>query len=92
MFLIIFLIPALFIALMEFRRKYFIENVHNYILLAFPWLLGIAPGLIFYTETRFKIVSELLLVPFVALILTNVKFKQQIVEDTEILVLDQNRA
>ena len=92
MFLLIFLIPALFIALMEFRKKYFIKNVNNYILLAFPWLLGIAPGLIFYTETRFKIVSELLLVPFIALIFTNVKFKQQIVEDPEIFVSDQNRA
>ena len=77
---------------MEFRKKYFMKNVNNYILLAFPWLLGIAPGLIFYTETRFKIVSELLLVPYVALMFTCVEFEHQVVESFEIFVSDQNRA
>lgn len=33
--------------------------------LALPYLFGIVPGLIIYTETRFKIVSELLLVPLI---------------------------
>ena len=27
-----------------------------------PWIIGFIPGLVFYTETRFKIVSEILLV------------------------------
>jgi hypothetical protein len=35
-------------------------------ILTIPWLLGMIPGLIFYTETRFKIASEILLVPFIA--------------------------
>jgi len=92
MFLLIFLIPAIFIAIMGFRKKYFIKKNINYIVLAFPWLLGIVPGVIFYTETRFKIVSELLLVPFMAFIFTSVKFKQQIVENPEIFVSDEDRA
>lgn len=33
--------------------------------LSLPYVFGFVPGLLFYTETRFKIVSELLLVPLV---------------------------
>lgn len=33
--------------------------------LALPYLFGVVPGLVIYTETRFKIVSELLLVPLI---------------------------
>lgn len=33
--------------------------------LAFPWLVGLVPGVLFYTETRFKIVSELLIIPLI---------------------------
>jgi hypothetical protein len=33
--------------------------------LALPYLFGAIPGILFYTETRFKIVSELLLVPLI---------------------------
>jgi len=36
------------------------------LVLAAPFIFGIVPGLLIYTETRFKIVSELLLVPLVA--------------------------
>ena len=35
-------------------------------ILGVPWLFGLIPGLMFYTETRFKIVSEILLAPFIA--------------------------
>ncbi len=34
--------------------------------LALPYLFGAVPGMVMYTETRFKIVSELLLVPLIA--------------------------
>ena len=34
-------------------------------LLSLPYIFGFVPGILFYTETRFKIVSELLLVPLV---------------------------
>ena len=34
--------------------------------LALPYLFGVVPGLLIYTETRFKIVSEMLLVPLIA--------------------------
>jgi hypothetical protein len=33
--------------------------------LSLPYFFGFIPGILFYTETRFKIVSELLLVPLV---------------------------
>jgi hypothetical protein len=33
--------------------------------LALPYIFGVVPGLVIYTETRFKIVSELLLVPLI---------------------------
>lgn len=33
--------------------------------LSLPYFFGFVPGILFYTETRFKIVSELLLVPLV---------------------------
>ena len=92
MLLLIFLIPALFITLIGFRKKYFTKKDINLIVLAFPWVLGVVPGVIFYTETRFKIVSELFLVPFIALILTNVEFKQKIAEKPGIFVSYENRA
>ena len=34
--------------------------------LALPYFFGLVPGMVMYTETRFKIVSELLLVPLIA--------------------------
>jgi hypothetical protein len=34
--------------------------------LTLPYLFGAIPGMLMYTETRFKIVSELLLVPLIA--------------------------
>jgi hypothetical protein len=34
-------------------------------ILSLPYFFGFVPGVLFYTETRFKIVSELLLVPLV---------------------------
>jgi hypothetical protein len=34
--------------------------------LVLPYLFGVVPGMVMYTETRFKIVSELLLVPLIA--------------------------
>jgi hypothetical protein len=92
MLLLIFLIPALFITLIGFRKKYFTKKDINLIVLAFPWVLGVVPGVIFYTETRFKIVSELFLVPFIALILTNVEFKQRIAEKPGIFVSYENKA
>jgi len=41
-------------------------------ILLIPWVVGIIPGMVFYTETRFKIVSELLLFPFIGLVLGSV--------------------
>ena len=38
--------------------------------LATPYILGAIPGILIYTETRFKIISELLLVPLIVEIWT----------------------
>lgn len=64
------LICAGFLALgMVFFQKIVIGNVDKFTstnwVLSLPYVFGIVPGLLFYTETRFKIVSELLLVPLV---------------------------
>jgi hypothetical protein len=42
-----------------------IKRDSQLLVLAAPFIFGIVPGLLIYTETRFKIVSELLLVPLV---------------------------
>ena len=36
------------------------------LILSTPYVFGVIPGILFYTETRFKIVSELLLFPLIA--------------------------
>ena len=43
-----------------------IKRDSRLLVLAVPFIFGIIPGLLIYTETRFKIVSELLLVPLIA--------------------------
>jgi hypothetical protein len=43
-----------------------IKRNSRLLILAAPFIFGIIPGLLIYTETRFKIVSELLLVPLIA--------------------------
>lgn len=43
-----------------------VKRDSRFLLLATPFIFGFFPGLLMYTETRFKIVSELLLVPLVA--------------------------
>ena len=56
--------------LLAFRKlKFQIKSSRRLLwLLLLPWSLGLIPGLLFYTETRFKIVSELLLIPFISLV------------------------
>lgn len=44
--------------------------------LALPFIFGFVPGVLFYSETRFKIVSELLLIPLVAGVWTAVLTKR----------------
>ena len=44
-----------------------LDSRRFYWILILPWIVGIIPGLLYYTETRFKIVSELLLAPFIAI-------------------------
>jgi len=47
------------------QDKKFIQSLKLPILVT-PFVFGLIPGILIYTETRFKIVSELILVPFVA--------------------------
>ena len=63
---------ASFGALLAFRKlKIQIKGPGKALwLLLLPWALGLIPGLLFYTETRFKIVSELLLIPLISLLLS----------------------
>jgi hypothetical protein len=66
----ILLFCAGFLALgMILFQKIAIGKVDNFIstcwVLSLPYVFGFVPGIMFYTETRFKIVSELLLVPLV---------------------------
>ena len=51
--------------------------------LPIPYLLGIIPGLIFYSETRFKICSELLIVPLGIFAFQNIK-KLKIFENSRV--------
>ena len=60
-------IMALTIFFFYFRkRKLKLPNNVGYFLL--PFFLGAIPGVIYYTESRFKIVSELLLVPLILVV------------------------
>ncbi len=49
--------------------------------LMLPYLFGIFPGVLFYTETRFKIVSELILVPLIVGIWSSVLIKKSSVRN-----------
>ncbi len=57
-------------------QKLYRGEVHSVIgrlwVLSLPYLFGVIPGVIFYTETRFKIVSELLLVPLIVKIWSSI--------------------
>jgi hypothetical protein len=46
-----------------YKRK--LVSEFKLILLALPFIFGAVPGILIYTETRFKIVSELMLVPLI---------------------------
>jgi len=48
------------------RKKYEIDSRLYY--LVAPWLCGAIAGLLYYTETRYKIVPEMILVPLIAII------------------------
>lgn len=60
-----FLAIGLYLGAKLFRIE-FLQKSSKLTLLAYPYVFGLVPGILFYTETRFKIVSELLLVPLVA--------------------------
>ena len=53
------------------RNKSRLKPYEKY--LPLPYLLGVIPGLIFYSETRFKICSEVLLIPLGLLAFQNIK-------------------
>lgn len=56
---------ALFVIAIR-RQRIALPTNSGFLLL--PYLAGAIPGLVYYTESRFKIVSELLLVPLIVLI------------------------
>lgn len=66
--LLVFGIIALAVFFIVIRRNK-IKLQENAGFLLLPFLAGAIPGIVYYTESRFKIVSELLLVPLILLIL-----------------------
>lgn len=81
-FLVFLLFPALFIFYIRSRNKNFLQLNFKTAVLTFPWIFGLIPGLMFYTETRFKIVSELLLIPFICLVFTQFKLSDKLGSQT----------
>lgn len=72
-FLLFFLFFTLGFLIFIFPREKAIYEVHKQLFIfLIPWLLGIIPGVLFFTETRYKIVSEILLVPFIMLALQSI--------------------
>ena len=68
--MLLFAIVILWISLLVWN-KLRLKSYEKY--LPLPYLSGIIPGLIFYSETRFKICSELLLVPLGLFAFQNIK-------------------
>jgi hypothetical protein len=68
--MLFFAIVILWISLLVWN-KLRLKSYEKY--LPLPYLLGVIPGLIFYSETRFKICSELLLVPLGLFAFQNIK-------------------
>ena len=56
--------------------------------LPIPYLLGVIPGLIFYSETRFKVCSELLLVPLGICAFQN--FRKLIISNNPVVESESN--
>jgi len=64
---VFFIIAAtLYFASPRIRKQ--IRKTNSFLLLA-PFICGLIPGLLFYTESRFKVVAELLLVPLIIMIM-----------------------
>jgi hypothetical protein len=76
--LVFLLFPALLIFYIGVRKKVFLQLNYKTAVLTFPWIFGLIPGLMFYTETRFKIISELILVPFICLVFTQFKLSDKL--------------
>ena len=63
-------IAAFTLFVTHFRRNGIrLTNHLGYFLL--PYLAGAIPGILYYTESRFKVVSELLLVPLIVVVISN---------------------
>jgi hypothetical protein len=70
--LLIAVIVAITLYLTLVRRKVRAEDKNPLVLLS-PYFVGVIPAVLYYTESRFKIVAELLLVPVVAWIFSKYK-------------------
>ena len=70
--LLIAVIVAITLYLTLVRRKVRAEDKNPLVLLS-PYFVGVIPGVLYYTESRFKIVAELLLIPVVAWIFSKNK-------------------
>ncbi len=66
-----FIAVGLILGSLFFKRSKTIDQI-KLTPMAAPYIFGAIPGILIYTETRFKIVSELLLVPLIVEIWTRV--------------------
>ena len=90
--LLLFYFPSLVLYYLNRKRK-LLKNIELITtILILPWISGLIPGLLFYTETRFKIISELLLIPFICIIFSNAIFKPETNEDYKIIDFHKDRA
>ena len=71
--LLIFLFISLGVYFVINKSTNYFENIRdNLAIFSIPWLLGFIPAILFFSDTRYKVVSEVILVPFILLVLQSV--------------------
>jgi len=74
--LLMFLLISLGIYIVINKSTNYFDNIRdNLAIFLIPWLLGFIPAILFFSDTRYKVVSELTLVPFVMLVMQSAAFK-----------------
>ena len=71
--LLMFLFISLGVYLVIKKSSNYFENIRdNLAIFSIPWLLGFIPAILFFSDTRYKVVSEVILVPFILLIFQSI--------------------
>jgi hypothetical protein len=69
------------------RNNGFRRTINPISWLALPWICGLVPGVLIYTETRFKIVAELVLFPLVAMVYSKFHEEEAKILMQELMIL-----